>query len=350
MIKLILPVITVLFLVACGGGDEKENGGNNTTAPKTKSQAKAAPKGGNTGVPVGEEPNTKRVPSRRRSNPTSPPSLSKEQNVATKTTGPPVQKVDGSKSGVADSNVTATVKANGESPKSTDLIGSWTTTTGEFTYILQLQKNSIGKVTITKDKVAINRDFKWEVDGTKYLQTGKDEVNDGKITVDSGIFAIDGDILSLTFEGEEHKLERVKVASAPSTPSRQPVRPGQGATNRPGQGRPSGGRPGGGFGARSNPFAQLDLNEDQQKKLDVARDEMSAQLRGLFTDRDTPREERTAKMQEVRDAYEAHVKTTLTPEQYTKYQESRSRTGQGARGSGGSGGRGQGGFGGRRPR
>ncbi len=82
-----------------------------------------------------------------------------------------------------------------------------------------------------------------------------------------------------------------------------------------GQGRPSGGR--------GNPFASLELKEDQQKKLDAARQEMSTQLRALFTDRDTPREERTAKMAKIREGYEATVKKTLTAEQFKKYEASR---------------------------
>ncbi len=353
MIKILLPVITVLFLAACGSGEEKGKGGNSTTAPKPESQAKATPKGGNAEASAEEKSSTKKVPSRRRNSPTKPavpsPSEGEGKDATPKATEPPVQKVDGSKPDGADFNATVVVKANVEPPKATDLIGGWTTTAGEFEYVLQLQKDSIGKMTITKDKVKIEREFKWEVDGSKYTQTGKDEVNEGNDTVDEGTFAIKGDILTLTFEGEEHILERVKVASkVPSNSGRQPVRPGQGTSNRPGQGRPSGGS---GFGR--DPFAQFDLNEDQKKTLDTAREEMSAQLRGLFTDRNTPREERSAKMQEVRDAYEAQVKNTLTAEQFTKYQESRSRTGQGGRGSGGfggQGGRGQGGFGGRRPR
>ena len=82
-----------------------------------------------------------------------------------------------------------------------------------------------------------------------------------------------------------------------------------------GQGQP---RPGG-F-SRSNPFASLGLKEEQQKKLDAARQEMSTQMRALFTNRDTPREERTAKMQKIRESYESTIKKTLTAEQFKKYE------------------------------
>ena len=97
-----------------------------------------------------------------------------------------------------------------------------------------------------------------------------------------------------------------------------------------GQGQP---RPGG-FGRR-DPFASMELKEDQKKKLDAARQEMSNQLRELFSDRETPREERSAKMQEVRETYEATIKQTLSTEQFKKYQEARSQRGQ--RGPGGFG-------------
>jgi Spy/CpxP family protein refolding chaperone len=114
-----------------------------------------------------------------------------------------------------------------------------------------------------------------------------------------------------------------------------------------GQGRQPGGQ-GRQPSGRGNPFASLGLKEEQQKKLDAARQEMSTQMRALFTDRDTPREERTAKMQKIREAYDATIKKVLTEEQMKKYQEARSAPGgrgegqgQGRRpGQGGAGGRG----------
>ncbi|SVB19615.1 uncharacterized protein METZ01_LOCUS172469 [marine metagenome] len=86
--------------------------------------------------------------------------------------------------------------------------------------------------------------------------------------------------------------------------------------------RGQGGR-GQGQGKRGNPLASLNLTEDQQKQFDAARKEMSTQMRSLFTDRDTPREERTAKMAKIRESYEAAIKKTLTEEQFKKYQEAR---------------------------
>ena len=105
-----------------------------------------------------------------------------------------------------------------------------------------------------------------------------------------------------------------------------------------------------GQGERSNPFASLGLQEAQQTRLDTARQEMSTQMRALFTDRDTPREERTAKMQKLREDYEATIKDALTEEQFQKYQEAQSQRGQRRPGGGSTGGRRPGGSSdGRRP-
>jgi hypothetical protein len=121
-------------------------------------------------------------------------------------------------------------------------------------------------------------------------------------------------------------------------------RPGQGSQggregfSRPGQGS-QGGREQGG---RSNPFAALGVNEAQQKKLDAVRQELSTQMRALFTDRDTPREERSAKMAKIREGFDAKIKEILTKEQYKKFEETRSARGGRGEGQGrrpGQGGR-----------
>ena len=108
----------------------------------------------------------------------------------------------------------------------------------------------------------------------------------------------------------------------------------------------SGQRPGGrlGRGGSSNPFAELGVNASQQEELDAAREEMRAQMTPLFTNREISREDREAKMTEIREAFMAKVKSILTEEQFAKYEESRNNRAQGQ----GSGRRpGQGGFGGR---
>ena len=96
--------------------------------------------------------------------------------------------------------------------------------------------------------------------------------------------------------------------------------------------RPQGGRGGREQGGRSNPFAALGVNEAQQKKLDAVRQELSTQMRALFTDRDTPREERSAKMAKIREGFDAKIKEILTKEQYKKFEETRSA--RGGRGEG----------------
>jgi len=99
--------------------------------------------------------------------------------------------------------------------------------------------------------------------------------------------------------------------------------------------RPQGGR---GQGEReqadrNNPFAALGVNEAQQKKLDVARQELSTKMSELFLDRNTPREERAPKIEKIRKAYDAKIKGILTKEQYKKFEETRST--RGGRGPGG---------------
>ena len=85
-------------------------------------------------------------------------------------------------------------------------------------------------------------------------------------------------------------------------------------------------------GERSNQFAALGVSEEQQKKLDTARQELSTKMRELFTDRNTPREERAPKIEKIRKGYEAKIKEILTKEQYKKYEETRgARGGQGDR-------------------
>jgi len=131
-------------------------------------------------------------------------------------------------------------------------------------------------------------------------------------------------------EKYQKQIEEVLTDEQKKKMAEMSAQRGQGQGGR-GQGQP---RPGG-FGRR-DPFASMELKEDQKKKLDAARQEMSDQLRELFSDRETPREERSAKMQKVREAYEATIKKTLSAEQFKKYQEARSQRGQ--RGPGGFGG------------
>ncbi|MFP6707479.1 MAG: hypothetical protein VCE75_15875 [Alphaproteobacteria bacterium] len=100
--------------------------------------------------------------------------------------------------------------------------------------------------------------------------------------------------------------------------------------------RPQGGQDGRGQGGgRGNQFADLGVNEGQQKKLDAARQELSAQMQKLFTNRDLSREERTPEIEKIRKAYEAKIKGILTKEQYKKFEETRSARGGRGPGQGG---------------
>jgi len=109
-------------------------------------------------------------------------------------------------------------------------------------------------------------------------------------------------------------------------------------------GRGQGGRGQGGRGQdRGNEFAALGVNETQQKSLDAARQGLSTQMRELFLDRNTPREEREPKIQKIREDYEAKIKGILTEEQFKKFKEGPSsqrgqdsRPGQGGARPGGS--------------
>ena len=105
-----------------------------------------------------------------------------------------------------------------------------------------------------------------------------------------------------------------------------------------GQGRP--GQGGRGQGGRGNQFASLGVNEEQQKKLNTAREALSTQMREVFLDRDTPREEREPKIAAVREAYEAKLKEILTEEQFQKWKEQSSRSNRGP-GEGGAQGQGR---------
>ena len=102
---------------------------------------------------------------------------------------------------------------------------------------------------------------------------------------------------------------------------------------RPQGGQDGRGQGGRGQGERGNQFADLGVNEAQQKKLDAARQELSTKMRELFLDRNTPREERAPKIEKIRKAYDAKIKGILTKEQYKKFEETRST--RGGRGPGG---------------
>ena len=122
-------------------------------------------------------------------------------------------------------------------------------------------------------------------------------------------------------------------------------RPGQGKT-RPGQGeaRPGQGqRPqrGGGF-SRFNPYAQLNLTEDQQKKMQAVQQEQSAAMRKAFEDLrggGGDREAMRAKFEEMRKKFGKQSEAILTDAQKKKLAEIRAKGPQQPERPGGGAGR-----------
>ncbi len=114
--------------------------------------------------------------------------------------------------------------------------------------------------------------------------------------------------------------------------------------------RPQGGRGSGGFGGgdrkgvgsdrSAGPPEELKLTDDQKPKWTAASTKQREGRRELFTG-GIPREERSAKMTELRKAFHEDVKAFLTPEQLEKYKDIESQRPQrrsGVRGkSGGDG-------------
>jgi multidrug efflux pump subunit AcrA (membrane-fusion protein) len=110
------------------------------------------------------------------------------------------------------------------------------------------------------------------------------------------------------------------------------------AVAQKGKGRPGGSRPGGGSGRSSGPPAELNLKDAQIAKWTAASDKMRADMRGIFSS-GVPREQMGAKMTELRDAFNAELKTFLTPEQLAKNEQIRSQRSQQGKGKGTGGGR-----------
>lgn len=119
------------------------------------------------------------------------------------------------------------------------------------------------------------------------------------------------------------------------------ARPGQGPGRRPGQGpgegRPGGGRPGGGFGR--NPYAQLNLTEEQQQKIQAIQQAQSAEMRKMFEqlrDGGGDREGMRAKFTEMREKFSNQMQAVLTDAQKKKLAEMQEQRGQGGNRPGGA--------------
>ena len=104
-----------------------------------------------------------------------------------------------------------------------------------------------------------------------------------------------------------------------------------------GKGRPGGSRKGG-SGRSSEPPAELNLTDDQKTKWTAASNKMQQDMRGLFTS-GIPREQMGAKMSELRDTFNAELKTFLSKEQLSKYEQVRSQRSQKGKGKGTGSGR-----------
>ncbi len=129
------------------------------------------------------------------------------------------------------------------------------------------------------------------------------------------------------------------AATSHAQPGEGKGRPGQGKGKGQGQGQ----RPGGGFN-RFNPYAQLDLSEAQQKKLQALQEEQGAAMRKVFEELrggGGDREAMRAKFTEMREKFQKQTEAILTDAQKKKLAEIRAKGPQrpdgGARPGGGGG-------------
>lgn len=108
----------------------------------------------------------------------------------------------------------------------------------------------------------------------------------------------------------------------------------------PGMGKPHRGGPKGDPAARL--AAALQLTEDQQAQVKAVFEDMHSAMKALMEGESLSREDRMAKMKELRDASDTQIRALLTAEQQTAFDELRKQRGPGGegRGRGDPGGRG----------
>jgi periplasmic protein CpxP/Spy len=84
---------------------------------------------------------------------------------------------------------------------------------------------------------------------------------------------------------------------------------------------PSANTPPGGRGRRMQAMLdKLDLTPDQKEKVTAAMKEQRDKTTALRADTSIAADDRAPKMKEIRDEFNAKMKTILTPEQYTKFE------------------------------
>jgi len=96
----------------------------------------------------------------------------------------------------------------------------------------------------------------------------------------------------------------------------------------------SGGSRKGGSGRSSGPPAELNLTDDQKAKWTAASNKQRESMRTIFTS-GIPREQMSAKIAELRAAFNTELKKFLSKEQLAQYEKSRSQRSQQGKGAGG---------------
>ncbi len=140
------------------------------------------------------------------------------------------------------------------------------------------------------------------------------------------------------------------VAAAPADSSVASAAPADSAPNGGGQrqrGGGGGGNRGGGGGDRGAERLQrmstaLSLTPDQSEKIKAIMETQRPAVDAIRNDNSLSREDRRAKLQELRKTTDPQIEAILTPEQKTKWEELRAQMGN-RQGGGGNGGGGNGG-------
>lgn len=85
--------------------------------------------------------------------------------------------------------------------------------------------------------------------------------------------------------------------------------------------RPGGEQAEGARARRDAAMAELGLTDEQRDKLRAAQKDQADKAKAIREDASLSREQRTAKVRELRDSFNASAKTILTADQYEKWQK-----------------------------